>query len=88
MKNALLIAGVAAAGYGIWLFLKKGKKPDCGCSTTEPKLVSTGKEPLYSSKAVESYDYNWSTLFPTPARLGIKNNIELNEEFGQNLVSE
>jgi len=85
MKNVLLIAGVAATGYGIYLFTRK-KKTDAPVSSG-PSIVKT-KQPLYSSAAIESFNYDWNKLFPTPARLGIKNNVELNEEFGQNLVSE
>lgn len=86
MKNVLLLTGVAVTGYGIWLFMKKKKAAPV--NTGGPTIVKSEKQPLYSAKAIESYDYDWSTLFPTPARLGIKNNIELNEEFGQNLASE
>jgi hypothetical protein len=85
MKNALLLAGIAVTGYGIYLFTKKKKDvaPSSG-----PVIVKTTKQPIYSSAAIESFDYDWNKIFPTPERLGIKNNTELNEEFGQNFVSE
>lgn len=68
-KNILFVAGGVLAGYGFYLWLSKKAKPDfCSGknkSSGKPGIVKRD-QPLYSDKALTTFDTNWHSLFPTP----------------------
>jgi hypothetical protein len=67
MKNILMLAGVAVAGIGAYMLLKK--KSGCGCDKTTSKATivkSDSKNVIYPDRALEHFDTKFTSLFPTP----------------------
>jgi hypothetical protein len=73
MKTVFILVAGAAAGYLIWDYCNKNKKP-CPCQHKEEEVTTAivaiaPKQEIVSDSVVEVYDASRNATLPTPQRL-------------------